>query len=107
MSADGIRTDYRLPPTDRWPGRTSQPDTDVYVGKTVHKRGPEWDVRLPFVLFAYCACQQSPTMESPFFFLYGQDPHLPTLAIRSPKESRVMKDTKDYRVELYSRMSEA
>lgn len=77
------------------------------LAKTVDKRGPEWDVRLPYVLFAYRACQQSSTQESPFFLLYGRDPRLPTPAVLSPKESRSLKDLKEYGVELYSRMSEA
>ena len=71
------------------------------LAKTVQKRGPEWDARLPHVLFAYRACQQSSTQESPFFLLYGRDPRLPTPAVLS------VRDLKEYGVELYSRMSEA
>ena len=77
------------------------------LANTVDKRGPEWDVRLLYVLFAYRACQQSSTQESPFFLLYGQDPRLPTPAVLSPKESCALKDLKEYGMELYSRMLEA
>ena len=56
------------------------------LAKSVEKRGPEWDERLPYVLFAYRACQQASTQESPFFLLYGRDPKLPTPAVLSPTE---------------------
>ena len=77
------------------------------LAKTVDKKGPDWDEILPYVLFAYRACQQSSTQESPFFLLYGRDPRLPSPAILSPKETRAIADLKEYGIELHSRMSEA
>ena len=77
------------------------------LAKTVEKRGLEWDERLPYVLFAYRACQKSSTQESPFFLLYGRDPRLPTPAALSPKVTRVVTDLKDYGLELHARISEA
>ena len=46
------------------------------LAKTVEK-GKDWDQHLLFVLFAYQASQQTSTLESPFYLLYGRDPHLP------------------------------
>jgi hypothetical protein len=77
------------------------------LAKTVDKKGPDWDEKLPYVLFAYRACQQSSTQESPFYLLYGRDPRLPTPAVLSPKETRTVVDLKGYGVELHSRMAEA
>ena len=77
------------------------------LAKTVEKRGLEWDERLPYVLFAYRACQQASTRESPFFLLYGRDPRLPVPAALSPKGSPIVRDLKEYGVELYTKMSEA
>ena len=101
-----VNTTAYHPQTDGLVERYNRTLTSM-LAKTVYKRGPEWDVRLPYVLFAYRACQQSSTMESPFFLLYGRDPQLPTPAVLSPRESRAVKDLKEYGVELYSRMSEA
>ena len=77
------------------------------LAKSVEKRGPEWDERLPYVLFAYRACQQASTQESPFFLLYGRDPKLPTPAALSPTVTRAIAELKEYGTELHSRMSEA
>ena len=40
------------------------------------------------MLFAYCACQQLSTQESPFFLLHGLDPRLPTPPILSRNMTR-------------------
>ena len=71
------------------------------LAKSVEKRGPEWDERLPYVLFAYRACQQASTQELPFF------PKLPTPAALSPTVTRAIAELKEYGTELHSRMSEA
>ena len=77
------------------------------LAKTVEKRDTEWDTRLPYVLFAYRACQQSSTQESPFFLLYGRDPRLPTPGVLSPKMTRTTVCLKEYGVELHAKMSDA
>ena len=46
----------------------------MILAKTVEKGGPEWDERLPYVLFAYRASQQASLGESPIFLVYGRDP---------------------------------
>ena len=50
------------------------------LSKTAKSGGQDWDVRLPYVLFAYRSTMQHSTGESPFFLLYGRDPQLPTEA---------------------------
>ena len=77
------------------------------LAKTVEKRGVEWDTKLPYVLFAYRACQQSSTRESPFYLLYGRDPRLPTPNVLTPKVTRATADLNEYGVGLHARMSEA
>ena len=48
------------------------------IAKSTDPNGMEWDKRLPLLLFAYRSVVQESTMESPFFFLYGRNPRLPT-----------------------------
>ena len=77
------------------------------LAKTVQKGGPDWDDRLPYVLFAYRASQQSSTLESPFYLVYGRDPRLPTPAVLNPKRSCMAVDLKEYGLDLYAKMTEA
>ena len=74
------------------------------LAKTVERGGKDWDRHLPFVLFAYRACLQLSTQESPFFLIYGRDPHLPTDTMLSPPLSRTIERLQDYGAELASRM---
>ena len=41
-------------------------------------RSDDWDEWLPFLLFAYRVSAQESTKESPFYLLFGRNPHLPT-----------------------------
>ena len=77
------------------------------LAKTVEKGGAEWDERLPYILFAYRAAQQSSTRESPLFLVYGRDPRLPTPAVLSPKQSRATIDLKEYGADLHAKMTDA
>ena len=77
------------------------------LAKTVEKGGPEWDEKLPYVLFAYRASQQASTGESPFYLVYGRDPRLPTPAVMTPKKTRATADLKEYGLALHQKMAEA
>ena len=77
------------------------------LAKTTDKSGVEWDERLPYVLFAYRASQQSSTCESPFFLVYGCDPRLPVPDALCAKKSRMTVDLKEYGIELHQKMSAA
>ena len=66
----------------------------------------DWDVFIPYVLFAYRAASHSSTKESPFFLLYGRDPLLPSdLVLRDLTESASSVD--DYKHNLARTLSEA
>ena len=77
------------------------------LAKTAHDQQREWDLCLPFVLFAYRCSPQASTGESPFFLMYGRDPRLPTEAALSPPESCTQVDLDDYKTTVVKRMSEA
>ena len=69
------------------------------LAKMVQRDGHDWDEKLPYVLFAYRACCQESTQESPFFMLYGRDPKLPTSAILTPQKTRSTLNLKEYGLE--------
>ena len=77
------------------------------LATTVEQGGEDWDVKLPYVLFAYRASIQESTQESPFFLLYGRDPQLPTDAMLSPPVDRHNVDVDDFKSEMTLHMSEA
>ena len=76
----GIRkantTVYR-PQTDVLVERFHRILTDM-LAKSTERGGKDWNCQLPYILFAYRASKQRSTGESPFFLLYGCDPHLLT-----------------------------
>ena len=80
--------------------------TDI-LAKTVETGGKDWDERLPYTLFAYRASLQESTQESPFYLLYGRDPHLPTDEMLNIPKERYYVDIEDYVREITSCMSEA
>ena len=77
------------------------------LAKTSEEHHHDWDLCLPFVLFAYRCGPQASTMESPFFLLYGRDPRLPTEAALSPPTSRAHYNLDDYKTQAVTRMSDA
>ena len=72
--------------------------------KSVEAGIPEWDERLPYVLFSYRASLQASTGESP---VYGCDPRLPTPAVLNPKKSRTTLNLKEYGLDLRQKMTDA
>ena len=50
------------------------------LSKTEQSGRQDWDVHLPFVLFAYQMTIQHSARESPFFLMYGRDPQRPANA---------------------------
>ena len=77
------------------------------LAKTVEQGGKNWDLRIPYVLFAYRASLQTSTHESPFYLLCGRDPQLPTNALMQPPANRQLTDTDDYKTQLSLHMAEA
>ena len=77
------------------------------LSKTVERRGSDWDVYLPYVLFAYRTSMQESTRESPFFLMYGRDARLPTVLSMEAAEQLVHSDVDSYKGELVSGLAEA
>ena len=48
------------------------------LAKHAHKFGPDWDLYLQQLLFAYRVKPQDSTGEAPFYLVYGRDARLPT-----------------------------
>ena len=48
------------------------------ISKSCDVRNRDWDVHLPYLLFAFRMSVQESTKESPFFLMNGWDPRIPT-----------------------------
>ena len=77
------------------------------IAKSTDPGGRDWDIHLPFLLFAYRATPQASTGESPFLMLYGRDCRLPTEAALSPPIDRDLIASDDYKSLAVARMTEA
>ena len=78
--------------------------------KVKRKNGRDWDVQLPYVLFAYRTSPHESTGESPFFLMYGRDPVLPTtdmLTGLTHPDGRAEVDFDNYTVEMTACMASA
>lgn len=106
MGIQKANTTAYHPQTDGLVERFNRTLTDM-LAKTVDKHGTDWDVHLPYVLFAYRTSQQGSTKESPFFFLYGRYARLPTEDDLCPPLSRRVKRLDNYASELVVAMGEA
>ncbi len=62
----------------------------------VTKKQNDWDLWLPFCLFAYNTAKQDSTQESPYFLLYGRDPRLPIDVAFNAFRARTVPWTSDY-----------
>ncbi len=62
----------------------------------VTKQQNDWDLWLPYCLFAYNTARQDSTQESPYFLLYGHDPRLPTDVAFNALRARNIPWTSDY-----------
>lgn len=101
-----INTSGYHPQTDglvEWFNRT----LITMLSKSVERHGRDWDMHLPYLLFAYRVSAQASTNETPFFLLYGRDPRTPTSTALSQPTSPYQIDVGDYRTELVSHLSDA
>lgn len=106
MGIHQVNTTAYHPQTDGLVERFNRTMTDM-LAKTVDKSGRDWDVRLPYVLFAYRTSMQESTRESPFYLLYGRDPQLPTEAALTVPQSRELMDVDSYKTELVCSLADA
>lgn len=106
MGIKKLNTTAYHPQTDGLVERFNRTLLDMLL-KTVKSGGQDWDVRLPYVLFAYRATMQHSTGESPFFLLYGQDPQLPTEAALCPPVVRSLLCIDDYKSQMLQALSSA
>ena len=77
------------------------------LAKTLEADNKEWDLRLPFVLFAYRAARQDSTKALPFELLYGREAGVPTADLLEPEPERCLIPLDGYLQELRQRMSTA
>ena len=77
------------------------------VAKHAKTFGPEWDLYLQHLLFAYRSKPHASTGESPFYLLYGRDPRVPTETALTKPRTPYQVDLDDYRIELTHGLTEA
>ena len=75
------------------------------IAKSCDVRDRDWDVRLPYLLFAYRVSAQESTREAPFFLLYGRDARIPTETVLSHVRSPYAVDLDDYKEDLVCDLS--
>ena len=75
------------------------------IAKSCDVRDRDWDVRLPYLLFAYKVSAQESTRESPFVLLYGRDARIPTETVLSHVRTPYVVDLEDYKQDLMADMS--
>ena len=67
----------------------------------------DWDKHLPLVLFAYRVSPNATTCESPFYLLYGREPHLPLDATLLLPDSNVSSSVAELRARIVSNLEES
>ena len=67
----------------------------------------DWDKHLPLVLFAYRVAPNASTNESPFYLLYGREPHLPLDASLLLPDSNVSTSVSELRARLVTNLEES
>lgn len=101
-----LNTSAYHPQTDGLVERFHRTLTDM-LAKSAKLGEKDWDLRIPFVLFAYRSCLQESTKDSPSHLLYGREPRLPTDAVLEAPTDRRLIDTDDYVTRFSKYMAEA
>ena len=65
----------------------------------------DWDLFIPYVLFAYRTSIHSSTKETPFFLMYGRDPKLPIEQAYLPADLLSSSNVISYREQLLTRLN--
>ena len=106
MGIKKVSTTAYHPQTDGLVERFNRTLLDM-LAKKVKPEGQDWDLRLPFILFAYQTTVQQSTLEFPFFLLYGRDPQLPVEAALCTTVARNSVCIDDYKTLMIQNMSAA
>ncbi|KAK8773672.1 hypothetical protein V5799_011792 [Amblyomma americanum] len=77
-----------------------------FLSHFVSRDQRDWDLWLPYAMFAYNSAAHESTGESPFFLLYGRDPDQPSEVPEGPRRVPYA-SLDDYKVELESRLQVA
>jgi hypothetical protein len=64
----------------------------------------DWDIYLPYVMFAYCTAQQETVKHSPFYLLYGREPQMPIDAMLPVSVDNLFESPTRYVEEVQRRM---
>ena len=75
------------------------------IAKSCDVCNSDWNVRLPYLLFAYRVSAQESTRESPFVLLYGRDTRIPTETVLYHVRTPYVVDLEDYKQDLMADMS--
>ncbi len=76
------------------------------ISMYVSEHQKDWDMFIPYALFAFRTAVQSSTNETPFYLMYGRDPRLP-IDVSLLKAQETFLDTDDYRGVLAERFLDA
>jgi hypothetical protein len=77
------------------------------ITKYVSSNHKDWDVYLPYAVFAYRTAVQTSTKYSPYFLLYGREPRTPLDITLLPDPPRTPKSTDEFVSNFQQRLSDA
>lgn len=78
----------------------------IMLSMFVNDHQRDWDVYIPYVLFAYMTSWQETIQETPFYLVYGRDARLPIdVALSEPTRLYTVVD--DYKSVIIQRLNEA
>ena len=101
-----INTTAYHPQTDGLIERFNRTLSDM-LAKSVGDHPKDWDLKIPYVLFAYRTSVQESTRYSPFYLLYGRQPVLPTDEVLQPKEEDNYQFVSEFAEVMVENMQEA
>lgn len=74
----------------------------------VNEDHDDWDLYIPFILFAHRTAINSATLEAPYFLVHGRDPILPIdLIFKTPQLNIPHCESQDYKTQMVMRLQSA
>ena len=105
LGARKLNTAAYHPQSDGLAERFHRTITNMMAKSGRDKRA--WDIKLPYLLFAYRAAKQDSTWASPFQLLYSREPGLPITEVLVPVTTEAISTEAGYMEEISVRMAEA